>query len=205
MKITHYFDYKSPYAYLAQAPTLALAQEFAAELDLVPYTLDIPSFLGSAEVDSHGNVLSSERNAHQWRRVRYAYMDCRREANARGLVIRGPRKIFDSSVAHIAFLFAQSQGNPRPFHERVFELFWRRELDIEDERAMRSELTQCGFETAEFPAFMRGQGARRLRELREQAEQQGVFGVPSYLVDGELFWGAERLERVRERLVAKRT
>ena len=42
-------------------------------------------------IDAQGNVLSEERNAHQWRRVRYLYMDCRREAGRRGLVIRGPR------------------------------------------------------------------------------------------------------------------
>ena len=33
------------------------------------------------------------------------------------------------------------------------------------------------------------------------AEADGVFGVPSYVVNGELFWGAERIVRVRERLV----
>ena len=40
-------------------------------------------------------VIRAERNAHQWRRVRYLYMDCRRQARRRGLTIRGPRKIWD--------------------------------------------------------------------------------------------------------------
>ena len=85
-EVVHYFDYKSPYAYLAQQATFALADLPGVALRLVPYTLDIPAFLGRAEVDEEGRVLSQERNAHQWRRVRYVYMDCRREARPRGSV-----------------------------------------------------------------------------------------------------------------------
>ena len=44
--ITHYFDYKSPYAYLAQEETYQLAQDFDIEVDWLPLTLDIPSYWG---------------------------------------------------------------------------------------------------------------------------------------------------------------
>src|SRR5437763_9870779 len=92
--ITVYIDYKSPYAYLAKDPAYQLEQDFAVRLDWLPYTLDIPSFLGSARIDDNGRVVEAERNPHQWRRVRYSYMDCRRQAKKRGLGIRGPRKIW---------------------------------------------------------------------------------------------------------------
>ena len=72
--------------------------------------LDIPSFLGSARVDESGRVIEEERNAHQWRRVRYSYMDCRRQANKRGLIIRGPQKIWDSTLAACGMLYAKRQG-----------------------------------------------------------------------------------------------
>ena len=42
--ITHYFDYKSPYAYLAQAETFQLESEFDVIVDFLPLTLDIPNF-----------------------------------------------------------------------------------------------------------------------------------------------------------------
>ncbi|HEX3990304.1 MAG TPA: hypothetical protein VHX39_03925, partial [Acetobacteraceae bacterium] len=92
MKITVYTDYKSPYAYLANGPIFELAQELSVSLEWKPYILDIPKFLGSARVDATGNVLEQDRNAHQWRRVRYSYMDCRRQARKQGLTIRGPQK-----------------------------------------------------------------------------------------------------------------
>ena len=50
--ITHYFDYKSPYAYLAQEETFQLEKEYSVSVDFLPLTLDIPQFLGAAEVDA---------------------------------------------------------------------------------------------------------------------------------------------------------
>jgi 2-hydroxychromene-2-carboxylate isomerase len=203
-RIVHWFDYKSPYAYLAQEPTRRLAAEPGVAIEWLPYTLDIPSFLGAAQLDETGRDVVGTRSEHQWRRVRYAYMDCRREAARRGLVIRGPRKIFDSSIAHVGFLFARGKPGADRYHDSVFQRFWRRELDLEDPRAIAAELSAAGIDTARFPAFLAGEGRALHDRLREEAHAAGVFGVPSYLVGGELYWGNERLDRVRERAAALR-
>src|SRR5262245_40658497 len=94
-----YIDYKSPYAYLAKDLVYELERQFPVRIDWLPYTLDIPSFLGSARADGSGRVVEERRNPHQWRRVRYSYMDCRRQARKFGLGIRGPQKIWDSTIA----------------------------------------------------------------------------------------------------------
>jgi 2-hydroxychromene-2-carboxylate isomerase len=198
-----YTDYKSPYAYLAKDLTYELEQQTGVTLEWLPYTLDIPAYLGSAKVDADGNVLEQTRNAHQWRRVRYSYMDCRREANMRGLTIRGPRKIFDSRLANIGLLYAGQRGVFREYHDRVFERFWKRDLDIESVEALADVLAQAGANTAEFSAFVEGEGRQRLEAIRREAEAAGVFGVPSYLLDdGDLYWGREHLQRLRELLTA---
>ena len=158
MLVQHYFDYKSPYAYLAQQDMFSLAGRLGVELKLLPYTLDIPAYLGSAQVDSTGAVMDASRNEHQWRRVRYSYMDCRREANRRGLTVRGPRKIFDSRTAHIGFLFANTDADAqRRYHEAVFCKFWSRELDIEDVAAIGKELSMAGFNVRGVRRILRGQ------------------------------------------------
>src|SRR6266536_5365833 len=131
--ISVYIDYKSPYAYLAKDLAYDLERDFPVRVDWLPYVLDIPSFLGSARVDDSGRVIEEARNPHQWRRVRYSYLDCRRQARKRGLVILGPRKIWDSSLAAIGMLWAKRQSAAafRAYHDRVFERFWRRDLDLE--------------------------------------------------------------------------
>src|ERR1700688_4411667 len=105
--VTVYIDYKSPYAYLAKDLAYQLAEDFpGVALDWLP---DIRKFLGSARVDTQGNVIEAERNDHQWRRVRYSYMDCRRQATKRGLTILGTRKKWDPSLAAIGMLWAKRQ------------------------------------------------------------------------------------------------
>ena len=127
-------------------------------------------------------------------------MDCRREANRRGLTIRGPRKIFDSSVSHIGFLWAKEQsGAFRAYHDTVYEKFWRRELDIEDPEAIEGTLAASGIDVRGFREFLDGDGPKRLDEIKRGADAKGVFGVPGYLVGDELFWGAERLGLIAER------
>ena len=196
-----YSDYKSPYAYLAKDLVYELARDCPVLLEWRPYVLDIPSYLGSATVDAQGNVLEQSRNAHQWRRVKYSYMDCRREARKRGLTIRGPLKIWDSTLAGAGMLYAQRAGDAvfRCYHDMVFERFWQRALDIEDPAAIAAVLRECGADDAGFAGSAEA-GRAEVAAISRDAEAQGVFGVPSFLLDGELFWGREHLPEIRERL-----
>ncbi len=199
-----YSDYKSPYAYLAKDLAYALERECPARLDWRPYVLDIPSFLGSARVDEAGRVIEAKRNDHQWRRVRYSYMDCRRTAAQRGLVIRGPRKIWDSCLAAAGMLFARARGEKvfRRYHDTVFERFWRRDLDIEDPSEIAAVLAEAGAEFG-FPDWV-PEGRARVTEIVREAEAAGVFGVPSFVLDGELYWGREHLPEIRAKLLGPR-
>jgi 2-hydroxychromene-2-carboxylate isomerase len=200
-RVTVYIDYKSPYAYLAKDLAYKLERDLPVQLEWLPYVLDIPKFLGSARVDADGTVLEEDRNAHQWRRVRYSYMDCRRQARKRGLVIRGPQKIWDSTLAAAGMLYAQRAGEAvfRRYNDLVFERFWRRELDIEDAAVIAAVLTEAGADASRFADYA-AVGRAEVAEISRAAEESGVFGVPSFVVDDELFWGSEHLPDIRAML-----
>ena len=202
--ISVYIDFKSPYAYLAKDPAYELERDFPVRLDWFPYVLDIPSFLGSARVDGSGRVIEDARNPHQWRRVRYSYLDCRRQARRRGLVIRGPQKIWASTLAACGMLYAKRQGDGvlRRYHDMTFERFWKRELDIEDPAVVTAVLAEAGADTAGVAAYFAGEGRAELQRVCRKAEEKGVFGVPSFVLDGELFWGREHLPEIRDMLAA---
>ena len=202
-EIVVYTDYKSPYAYLANTAIFALSEETSAALVWKPYVLDIPKFLGSARLDAAGNVLEENRNAHQWRRVRYSYMDCRRQARKQGLVIRGTQKIWDSTLAAVGMLWAQRFGDAvfRRYHGAVFDRFWRRDLDIESVPVIADVLREAGAEVSGFAESIDA-GRAEIGTIVAEAEAQGVFGVPSFVVDGELFWGREHLPDIRAMLMA---
>jgi 2-hydroxychromene-2-carboxylate isomerase len=205
-RVTLYIDYKSPYAYLAKDPAFELERDSGCRIDWLPYVLDIPSFLGSATLDAEGRVVEQERNAHQWRRVRYSYLDCRRQARKRGLVIRGPQKIWDSTLAAAGLLYAKRQGEAifRRYHDIVFERFWKRELDIEDPAVIAGVLCEAGADRAGASDYLAGDGPGEVVRISRAAEEQGVFGVPTFVVDGELFWGREHLPDIRDMLAESR-
>lgn len=200
--IVAYTDYKSPYAYLAKDLTYELEHDGLARVEWRPYILDIPSYLGSARVDDSGKVLEASRNDHQWRRVRYSYMDCRRQASKRGLVIRGTQKIWDSTLAAAGMLFAQKAGHAvfRRYHDTVFERFWRRDLDIENLDVMSGLLRDFGADGA-FAEAAEPLKAE-VHAISRRAEAGGVFGVPTFVLDGEIFWGREHLPDIRTMLAA---
>ncbi len=202
--VTVYTDYKSPYAYLAVGPAYQLAEECGVGLDWLPYVLDIPSFLGSARLDAQGRVIEENRNAHQWRRVKYSYMDCRRQARKHGLTIRGPQKIWDSTLAAAGLLYAKRHGEDvlRRYNLLTFERFWKRELDIEDPATVAGVLAEAmgEAEARGFAEFAADAGPREVDRISREAEAAGIFGVPTFVVDGELFWGREHLTDIRDML-----
>ena len=200
--ITVYTDYKSPYAYLAKDPAYALARDFGLRLDVLPYVLNIPDFLGSARLDAAGNVIEEQRTAHQWRRVKYSYMDCRRQARKRGLTIRGTVKIWDTVLGASGLLWAKRQGDAvfRAYHDRVFERFWKRELDIENIAVVTAVLEEANADTAGFAAYAANAGPAEVNRISRAAEEAGVFGTPTFVIDGELFWGSEHIPDIRAML-----
>lgn len=190
--VIHYTDYKSPFAYLAVEPTYELTEAFDLDMVWRPYTLDIESFAGSVEA----------RSEQQWRKIKYSYMDMRRFANKRNLTVKGPRRIYNATTASIGLLYAQDQGVFRSYNDSVFKRFWTHDLDLDEVDEIEGALQAAGADTAAFRSFLSGEGKTRHEAIKEEAHRQGVFGVPSYLYEEELFWGCDRIELLKERLSA---
>lgn len=196
--LTVYIDIKSPYAFVAKDPTYKLADDFGIDIDWYPLTLNIGSFLGTAQKDDSGKVVKSERSPRQWAAAKYAYMDARRYANLRGLTLKGTQKIWDSSLAAIGLLWAKRDPvKLRTYLDITYERFWQRELDIEDASVIETLLAEAGFDTTGFADYLAGEGRVLHDELQDQVLDAGYFGVPTYVVDGEAYFGREHLPRVR--------
>ena len=186
-----WLDLKSPYSYLAKDPAYALEKDFGATLRLRPFNLDIG---GSYNLNDPAVVQRGLR------RIKYLYADVRRFANQRGLVIYGPKRIFDSRLIHLAWLFADTGGKGRALIDLAYPRFFKRELDYEDRAAVDVLLREVGIDPAGFDAFIAREGDAALARHHEEAEAAGVFAVPTFVIDGELFWGQDRLDFVRQKL-----
>ncbi|MEM6557241.1 MAG: DsbA family protein [Pseudomonadota bacterium] len=200
-----YVDIKSPYAFVAIRPTLALEAELGLQFEWRPLTLDIPSYLGSAK-KKEGKVVASEgRSQRTWNAIRYSYRDARRYAERQGLILKGTEKIWDSSLPNIAILWVMREGRDRlaAYFEAVYPPFWRRELDIEDISVVAACLKEAGVRTGGFRAFADGEGRTLHDELQPQFHPNGIFGVPTYVLGDEILFGREHIPYLRWALTGR--
>jgi len=189
-RVRVYIDYKSPYAFVASAPLFALEESEGVELEWLPYTLGIPEFMGTVE----------ERTPHFWRKARYLYMDARRFANAQGLTLKGTRRIYDAFYSSAGMLFAQAHGFFRPYHQTVFKRFWNHEIELDDLAAISALITEFGGSSSDFITYVEGPARTEHDRIIDEAEALGVFGVPTMVFNGELFWGGDRIQMLIERI-----
>lgn len=190
--VTLWSDYVSPYAFVAKAWAYQLEADYDIVLTWRPYTLDVASYMGSV----------GGRDPHHWRRVRYSYMDARRYANKQGLTLMGPKKIYYARPANTGMLYAQQYGAFRRYNDLAFDRFWRRAFDPEDVTSVEALLIEAGAPPG-FPDFLIGAGGTEHDRLRSEAEASGIFGVPTFVFEKELFWGGDRIGLLRERLDEK--
>ncbi|WOJ98088.1 DsbA family protein [Congregibacter brevis] len=194
-----YIDFKSPYAYLAIEPTRELERQLGVQFDWRPFVLDIPSYLGSARLGKAGEVVEQQRSEEQWSGVKYAYYDCRRYANLWGLKIRGTEKIWDTNLVSTAMLWTRliSHAATQQFIDSVYPRFWVRDLDIESEEVVAGLLSAGGLDGQAFLEWAHNGGSAINADFQSAAFEAGVYGVPTFVVDGERYFGREHLPRVR--------
>lgn len=191
-----WLDCRSPYSYLAVKAIDALERDFDVTIEPRPYALDINGVAGAAPGDPAAA-------ARALRRIKYLYMDVRRFAAPLGLTILGPKKVFDGALAHIAFLHAMDRGKARPFLDAIYPLFFERRIDIENTAEIEAMLSGIGLDAAGYVALRDGGGRARLVALDAEANAAGVFAVPTFVLEGELFWGQDRIDLLRATLTKR--
>jgi 2-hydroxychromene-2-carboxylate isomerase len=181
-----YSDYKSPFAFLAFEPAFALEERFRVRIRWIPFQLRIKG--------------KGERSLYSEYKARYSYLDARRFAKPRGLVIRGPLKVYDTTPALIGGLFAERHGRLLDYSRTVYERFFQRELEADRPEEIAGLIATLGLSAAEYRDYWAGEGARAYARCQEEAAADHVFGVPLFFFAGEPFWGHDRLPLLEQRL-----
>jgi 2-hydroxychromene-2-carboxylate isomerase len=182
-----YFDYKSPFAYLAAAPAFALPERYAIELRWIPFLLRLKG--------------PGQRSIYSDWKAQYSYMDARRWANRRGgFRIMGPLKIYDSTAALIGGLYAMREGFFRPYSDLMFFRFFERKLEIDRTEEVAAAIDELGKSGERYLAYAPEEGARAFAACMDEAAEDHVFGVPLFVLQGEQFWGQDRMPLLEDRL-----
>lgn len=183
-----YFDYKSPFAFLAAEPAFELSSRFSVKVRWIPFQLRIKG--------------KGERSVYSEWKVQYSYQDARRWANRRGgLVIRGPRKIYDTTPALIGAYFAQESGIFEDYSRECYRRFFDHKIELDSSEEISSLVRELGGDEGAFEHYLtNGEGERRFSAGMEEAHEDQIFGVPIFVFKGERFWGHDRMSLLEERL-----
>jgi 2-hydroxychromene-2-carboxylate isomerase len=186
-EVKMYSDFKSPYAFLAFDPAFVLEEKYRIRLKWKPFQLRVKG--------------KGQRSQYSEYKVKYSYMDARRWANLRGgLMIRGPLKIFDTTPALIGGLYAEKHAKLREYGNKVFDLFFKRELAADEPDAIAPVIAGIGLSEQGYREYLRGTGRADYERAQEDAAADHVFGVPMFYFEGEPFLGYDRMGLLEQRL-----
>lgn len=186
-----WFDFSCPYAYLSSTQVEALAERTGAKLEVKPMLL--------------GGVLRAVGQpqrlfeAHGAEKARHNANDLQRYANLFGAEYAMPSGHPFRSVEALRAVLVT--GIPMPLIHRIYRAYWVEGRDISDREVLGALLTETGHDAAEVLAKIDEQATKDdLRRRTDEAIERGVFGAPAFVVDGELYWGQDRMGHVEAAL-----
>lgn len=189
--ITFHFDFLSPYAYLAWLALPRIAAAHARAIQPVPTLL--AALLAHGQTKGPAEIVAKRR---------YVMVDCTRSAAILGVpLVPPPTHPFHPLLA-LRVAGSASGQEQHVAIEAMFRATWGGGPGVEDPMQLAATLSAAGLDG---PALVAAAGTTeakdRLRHATETAIADGVFGVPTMLVDGEMFWGFDALPHL-ERFLA---
>lgn len=189
--VDFYFDFMSPYAYLAHHRLLEMKAEFGFDLRYHP--IDLPCVKIGV-----GNTGPSNRSIPA--KIAYLTTDLQRWAHRYGVPLMTPAT-HDSKLANIGGLIANERGRPAEYAEAVWSRTWGSGGDFASLALLRDVASSLGWDTEEFERLIVApEWEQHYHAASDAAIAQGVFGVPIMVADGEMWWGNDRLFMLSEHL-----
>jgi len=197
-EIHYYFTASSPWVYLGHQAIRDVATRHGAKLNAKPVRL-----AGVWEVS--GAVPLAQRSPT---RQRYRLIELRRYAELRGMpiVLKPKWAPLDATLADLCTVAILLEGaDPLDFMGKLFAAFWAEDRNIADETVVASLIDASGFDSAGIIERARGAEAAALRESHTaEAIAADAIGVPAYVLDGEVFWGQDRIDLIDRALASSR-
>jgi 2-hydroxychromene-2-carboxylate isomerase len=197
-QVDYYFSLQSPWAYIGHRPFREIVEAYNLEVNHKPVVLvDLFSETG-------GLPLLKRHPARQ----RYRMVELQRWRDKRGLKfhLQPANWPFNARLADGVVIAAIEAGlDPDPFLQRAFPAVWEDQLNLADPATVAKLADDAGLPGKQL---VDRSGSDEIEKAYEQNRQDAivadVFGSPAYVLDGEVFWGQDRIELLADALKSGR-
>ncbi|MBV1733333.1 MAG: 2-hydroxychromene-2-carboxylate isomerase [Hydrogenophaga sp.] len=195
--VDYYFAPQSPWMYLGHERFAELLQRTDTQVRVLPVDF------GQVFPVSGGVPLPQRAPQRQ----AYRLVELRRFSEALGLPLNPQPRCFPVAGDPAGWLItsvAQQDGDAAAMRltGAVGRAVWAQERDIADATVLAELLDECGLDPQRLAQSQQDSVKALFAAHTAQAIDAGVFGAPSYVIDGEIFWGQDRLDFVERRLMA---
>ena len=197
-QIDYYFSLQSPWAYIGHAAFRQVVSDYDCKVNCKPVTLiDVFSETG-------GLPLAKRHPARQ----RYRLMELQRWRDKRGLDfhLHPAHWPFNAALAdRLVIAIIEAGHDPDAFLRRAFPAVWEDQLDLAKPDVLIGLADKVGLPGAALLERAQSDAiAAEYEKNREVAVSSDVFGSPVYVLDGEVFWGQDRIELLADALKSQR-
>ncbi len=195
-KIQFWFEFASTYSYPSIMRIEELAKPYNIKIEWKPFLLG-PIFQSQGWNDSPFNIYPA-KGKYMWR-------DLERVCERYQLLLKKPSQFPRNGVLAARVACAHSsEAWSAEFIKKVFQANFVQDLDISQKEVISETLKSLNQPASEIiEKSLSDENKKKLREQTEQAVRLGIFGAPTFVVEGELFWGDDRLEMAIEYCLKK--
>jgi len=195
--IEAYYDFRSPYAYFANHRTRqgSFVPPVPVRWLWRPVSIDVLLNLqaGRQAWAAYSDPLSGPKRAH-------LLADVRRNAAFYNAPLRPPKPSRPNSIPALCVAAALGPENHDAFRNAVFDALWQQQRDISDWNVLAECLARAGTDPDLARRAATSEAREALAEDTRRAYANGIFGVPTFVCNDELFFGNDRLDMLAWRL-----
>ena len=187
--IEFYFDFSSPYGYLAAECIDAIAAKHGRDAAWYPYLMGVAMKVTGSSPVVHRPMLGE-----------YTRRDMERSARRLGVPFALPEPFPIATIAAcraVYWMEAVDAGAARPLARALYRAYFAGGRNISEPDVVADVAAESGADRDALLAGIQESGVKdRLKQVTNSAVERGIFGSPFFMVDGEPFWGHDRMDEV---------
>ena len=181
-EVEFYFDFISPYAYLAYKKIQSLPKDIKIKYK--------PVLLGALH-----NLEGITAPSFIKPKLKHMISDCDLIANKnKSNFIWNSKFPINSLSVMRGYLFINAE-NRELYLNVMFDAYWKDNLDISNEKILKNLIEKCKINSSKFFDGIKDLKIKdELKSITQDAHDKGIFGAPTFVVNNKIFWGQDRLE-----------